>query len=57
MRPLNSYVSLGVHFIIICIWIELITSRKMIVKMLTHSHMTRSLDGVSTFAKAVEFER
>jgi hypothetical protein len=46
-----------VHFIIICIWIELITSQKMIVKMLTHSHMMRSLDGVSTFAKAVEFEQ
>jgi hypothetical protein len=29
----------------------------MIVKMLTHSHMTRSFGGVSTFAKAVEFER
>jgi hypothetical protein len=29
-----------VHFIIICIWIELIMPRKMIVKMLTHSHMT-----------------
>jgi hypothetical protein len=24
--------------------------------MLTHSHMTRSLGGVSTFATAVEFE-
>jgi hypothetical protein len=46
-----------VHFIIICIWIELISPRKMIVKMLTHSHMTRSLGGVSTFAKAVKFER
>jgi hypothetical protein len=32
-------VPLGVHFIIICIWIELIMPRKMIVKMLTHSHM------------------
>jgi hypothetical protein len=50
-------VPIGVHFIIICIWIELITPRKMIVKMLTHSHMTISLGGVSTFAKAVEFER
>jgi hypothetical protein len=30
---------------------------KNIVKMLTHSHMTRSLGGVSTFANAVEFER
>jgi hypothetical protein len=30
---------------------------KMIVKMLTHSHMTRSLGGVSMFVKAVEFER
>jgi hypothetical protein len=50
-------VPLGVHFIIICIWIELISHRKMIVKMLTHSHMTRSLGGVSTFAKAMEFER
>jgi RNA binding exosome subunit len=29
----------------------------MIVKMLTHSHMTRSLGGISTFAMAVEFER
>jgi hypothetical protein len=27
------------------------------VKMLTHSHMTRSLGDVSTFATAVEFER
>jgi hypothetical protein len=34
-----------------------IVSKKMIVKMLTHSHMTRSLGGVSTFAKAMEFER
>jgi hypothetical protein len=50
-------VPLGVHFIIICIWIELIMPRKMIVKMLTHSHMTRSLGGVSTFVKAMEFER
>jgi hypothetical protein len=30
---------------------------KMIVKMLTHSHMTSSLGGISTFAKTVEFER
>jgi hypothetical protein len=29
----------------------------MIVKRLTHSQMTRSLGGVSTFVKAVEFER
>jgi hypothetical protein len=50
-------VPLGVHFIIICIWIKLIMPQKMIVKMLTHSHMTRSLGGVSTFAKAVEFEQ
>jgi hypothetical protein len=49
--------SLGVHFIIIYIWIELISPRKLIMKMLTHSHMTRSFGGVSTFAKVVEFER
>jgi hypothetical protein len=53
-RLLNS---LGVHFIIIYIWIELISPRKLIMKMLTHSHMTRSFGGVSTFAKVVEFER
>jgi hypothetical protein len=36
-------VPLGVHFIIICIWIELITPRKIITKMLntlTHDEIT-----------------
>jgi hypothetical protein len=51
------HVPLGDISLSICIWIELITPQKMIMKMPTHLYMTMITWCISTFAMAMVFEQ